>query len=40
MEHKVLGATTMWAHWDCYSIWRLESDTIRKAPRPSTEQIP
>ena len=40
IEHKVVGATTVWAHWDCYSIWRQESDTIRKASRQSRRADP
>jgi len=28
IEHEVAGPTTVWAHWDCYSIWRQESDAV------------
>jgi hypothetical protein len=36
IEHKVVGPTTVWAHWDCYSIWRQESDGL--APSEPTPQ--
>jgi hypothetical protein len=26
IEHEIAGPKTVWAHWDCYSIWRQESD--------------
>ena len=28
IEHEIAGPTTVWAHWDCYSIWRQESDVV------------
>jgi hypothetical protein len=34
IEHEIVGPTTVWAHWDCYSIWRQESDALAK-PEPS-----
>jgi hypothetical protein len=34
IEHEIIGPTTVWAHWDCYSIWRQESDAL-EYPEPS-----
>jgi len=28
--HKVVGPTTVFAHWDCYSIWRQESEALAR----------
>ena len=28
IEHEIAGPATVWAHWDCYSIWRQESDAV------------
>ena len=41
--HEVGGPTTVWAHWDCYSIWRQESDALvllEPAPQPDTTTLP
>ena len=43
IEHEVVGPTTVWAHWDCYSIWRQESDGLRRpepAPQPDKTTLP
>jgi hypothetical protein len=43
IEHEVVGPTTVWAHWDCYSIWRQESDGLRQpepAPQPDKTTLP
>src|SRR6267143_3769536 len=36
IEHEVVGPTTVWAHWDCYSIWLQESDGLRR-PEPAPQ---
>ena len=37
IEHEIAGPTTVWAHWDCYSIWRQESDAVAPPePAPQT----
>ena len=33
IEHEVVGPTTVFAHWDCYSIWRQESDALARTPQ-------
>ncbi len=30
--------TTVWAHWDCYSIWRQESEAL-KPPEPASPSV-
>src|SRR5216683_2713917 len=40
IEHEVVGPTTVWAHWDCYSIWRQESDAVAPAePEPQAARM-
>ena len=35
-EHEVVGPSrTVFAHWDCYSIWRQESGAMLKPIRQS-----
>jgi len=37
IEHEVAGPIPVWAHWDCYSIWRQESYALvppEPAPQP------
>ena len=29
----MVGPTTVFAHWDCYSIWRQESDALARTPQ-------
>jgi len=36
IEHEVAGPATVWAHWDCYSIWRQESDAVAP-PEPAPQ---
>ena len=38
IEHEVVGPTTVWAHWDCYSIWRQESEAL-KPPEPASPSV-
>ena len=38
IEHKVVGPTTVWAHWDCYSIWQQESEAL-KPPEPASPSV-
>src|SRR5712691_2036822 len=41
--HEIVGPTTVWAHWDCYSIWRQESDALvqlEPAPQPDKTTLP
>ena len=43
IEHEVVGPTTVWAHWDCYSIWRQEFDGLRQpelGPQPDKTTLP
>ena len=37
IEHEVVGPTTVFAHWDCYSIWRQESDELARTPQQSRQ---
>jgi hypothetical protein len=37
IEHEVVGPTTVFTHWDCYSIWRQESDALARMPQPSRQ---
>jgi hypothetical protein len=30
IEHEVVGPTTVFTHWDCYSIWRQESEALAR----------
>lgn len=40
IEHEIAGPTTVWAHWDCYSIWRQESDAVAPPePAPQTGRM-
>jgi len=34
IEHEIAGPATVWAHWDCYSIWRQESDAVAQDAAP------
>jgi hypothetical protein len=37
IEHEVVGPTTVFAHWDCYSIWRQESDALARTNQQSVK---
>jgi hypothetical protein len=37
IEHEVVGPTTVFSHWDCYSIWRQESDALARTPQESRQ---
>jgi len=37
IEHEVVGPTTVFTHWDCYSIWRQESDELARTPQQSRQ---
>ncbi len=37
IEHEVVGPTTLFVHWDCYSIWRQESDELARTPQQSRQ---
>jgi hypothetical protein len=37
IEHEVVGPTPVFAHWDCYSIWRQESDALARMPQQSRQ---
>jgi hypothetical protein len=40
IEHEIQGPTTVWAHWDCYSIWSQESDAVAPpAPAPAAIRV-
>jgi hypothetical protein len=44
IEHEIAGPATVWAHWDCYSIWRQESDAVAQPaagpPAARTATVP
>ena len=41
IEHEIAGPATVWAHWDCYSIWRQESDAVAQPePAPQAAKTP
>jgi hypothetical protein len=35
----VVGPTTVFAHWDCYSIWRQEADAVARTPEHSVKTL-
>jgi hypothetical protein len=37
IEHEVVGPPTVFAHWDCYSIWRQESDALARTTQQSRQ---
>jgi hypothetical protein len=37
IEHEVVGPTRIVAHWDCYSIWRQESDALARTSQQSVK---
>jgi hypothetical protein len=40
IEHEVVvGPTTTFTHWDCYSIWRQESDALARTPQHSAKTL-
>ena len=39
-QEVVVGPTTMFTHWDCYSIWRQESNVLARASQQSVSTRP
>jgi len=40
IEREVMvGPTTVFAHWDCYSIWRQEADAVARTPQHSVKTL-
>ena len=37
VEQEVVGPTTVSTHWDCYSIWRQESEALPRTPQQSRQ---
>ncbi len=38
-QEVVVGPTTVFAHWDCYSIWRQEADAVARTPQHSVNTL-
>ena len=38
-QEVVVGPTTVFAHWDCYSIWRQEADAMARTPQHSVKTL-
>jgi len=38
-QEVVVGPTTVFAHWDCYSIWRQEADARARTPQHSVKTL-
>ena len=39
IEQEVVGPTTVFIHWDCYSIWRQEADAMVRTPQHSVKTL-